>query len=69
MAEQNSKLSKPVAHNTPNLCDQLGIRVASLNVETMRGRKGEVSETLSQTKVDVCCLQESRWRGRSRLDC
>ena len=31
----------------------------------MRGRSGEVVETLSRRNVDVCCLQEVRWRGAS----
>ena len=31
----------------------------------MRGRTGEVVETLSRRKVGVCCVQEERWRGVS----
>ena len=44
---------------------QCMIRVASLNVGTMSGRTGEVVETLERRKVDVCCAQETRWRGGS----
>ena len=40
-------------------------RVATLNVGTLRGRSGEVVETLSRRGVDVCCIQEVRWRGAS----
>ena len=40
-------------------------RVGTLNVGTLRGRSGEVVETLSRRKVDVCCVQETRWRGAS----
>ena len=40
-------------------------RVCTLNVGTMRGRSGEVAETLSRRNIDVCCLQEVRWRGAS----
>jgi hypothetical protein len=29
-----------------------------VNVETMRGREGEVEEMLKQHKIDLCCLQE-----------
>ena len=38
-------------------------RIGTLNVGTMRGRSNEVVETLSRRKVDLCCLQETRWRN------
>ena len=39
-------------------------RVATLNVGTLRGRVCEVAETLSRRRVDVCCLQETRYRNK-----
>ena len=41
-------------------------RLGSWNVGTMRGRSSEVVEAISRRKVDVCCVQEVRWRGASR---
>ena len=38
-------------------------RVGTLNVNTLRGRVCEVVETLSRRKVDVCCIQETRYRS------
>ena len=38
-------------------------RVGTLNVNTLRGRVSEVVETLSRRKVDLCCIQETRYRG------
>ena len=38
-------------------------RVGTLNVNTLRGRVCEVVETLSRRKVDVCCIQETRYLG------
>ena len=38
-------------------------RVGTLNVNTLRGRVCEVVETLSLRKVDVCCIQETRYSG------
>ena len=32
-------------------------------MNTLRGRVCEVVETLSSRKVDVCCIQETRYRG------
>lgn len=38
-------------------------RVGSLNVNTLSGMVCEVVETLSCRKVDVCCVQETRYCG------
>ena len=38
-------------------------RVGTLNVNTLRGRVCEVVETLSHRKVDVCCIQKTRYCG------
>ena len=40
-------------------------RLGSWNVGTMRGRSGEVVEVLTSRKIDVCCVQEVRWKGAS----
>ena len=45
------------------LPDQESIRVATVNVGTLRGRASEVVETISRRNIDICCLQEVRWRG------
>ena len=29
----------------------------------MSGRSAEVVETLARRKIDVCCVQETRWTG------
>ena len=41
------------------------VRVASWNVGSMRRRGGELVEGLDRRRVDVCCVQEHRWRGES----
>ena len=41
---------------------QKTFRIASLNASTLRGRS---SETVSRRGLDLCCLQEVRWRGAS----
>ena len=40
-------------------------RLESLNFGTIRGYAGEVVETMTRRKVDVCCIQEVRCRGAS----
>ena len=42
----------------------LQLRLGSWNVGSICGRGTEVSEELRKRKVDVCCLQEVRWRGQ-----
>ena len=39
------------------------LRVATWNLGTMKGRSAEVIETLSRRRVDICGVQEHRWRG------
>ena len=38
-------------------------RVGTLNVNILKGRVCEVVETLSRRKVDLCYVQETRYRG------
>jgi len=39
------------------------MRLGSLNVGTMKGKSAEVVDMLMRRKVDVCCVQETRWKG------
>ena len=39
------------------------LRVATLNVGTLRDKEPEVVETLSRRRIDLCCLQEIRLPG------
>ena len=34
------------------------------NLGSLSGREGEVCEELSKRMIDVCCLQEVRWREK-----
>ena len=40
-------------------------RMGSWNVGSLTGRSMEVTEELCKRKVDVCGLQETRWKGES----
>ena len=33
------------------------LRIASINVGTIKGRPNEIAETLKKRRVDICCLQ------------
>ena len=41
-----------------------GIRFGTLHVESLCRRKTEVCEEVRKRKVDVCCIQEVRWKGQ-----
>ena len=41
------------------------LKIASLNVVTLKGRSSEVVETMSRRGIALCCIQECRWRGAS----
>ena len=38
------------------------LRVSTLNVGTMLGKASEGVETVSRRGLDLCCLQETRWK-------
>ena len=40
-----------------------GVVVASLNVGTMTGRGREVVDMMKRRKVDILCVQETKWKG------
>ena len=41
----------------------LFLSIGNVNVGTMSGRDGEVIDMLRRRRIDICCLQETRWRG------
>ena len=43
---------------------QFGIRFSAWNVGSMSGKWREISETLKRCCVDICCVQEVRWKGQ-----
>ena len=40
-------------------------KIASWNIGSMRGRSSEIVETITRRNIDLCCVQEVRWRGAS----
>ena len=38
-------------------------RVATWNIGSLRSKGAELVETLTRRRVDLCGLQETRWRG------
>ncbi|XP_071686541.1 uncharacterized protein [Rutidosis leptorrhynchoides] len=43
------------------------IRAGSWNVGTLTGKRYELVETLRKRKVDILCVQETRWKGRGAV--
>ncbi|XP_047024179.1 craniofacial development protein 2-like [Helicoverpa zea] len=39
------------------------IRIASWNVGSMTGRSAELSEVLHRRRINICCIQETKWKG------
>ena len=42
------------------------LRVVTINVGTLSRWANEVAETLSRRRADFACLQETRYRGKSK---
>jgi len=43
--------------------DRQEIRFGSWNIGSMTGRSEEVAEVMGRRRIDICCLQETRWKG------
>ena len=41
----------------------LGVRIGTLNVGTMTGKATELVDMMQRRKVDIVCVQETRWKG------
>ena len=44
---------------------RFGLRVGTWNLGSLSGKGGEVCDEMRKRMIDVCCLQEVRWRGQS----
>ena len=53
----------PLSHRSST--ESINFRIGTLNVGTMRGRSSEIVEMITRRKIDICTLQEVRWRGGS----
>ncbi|KAK6765208.1 hypothetical protein RB195_025231 [Necator americanus] len=57
-ARGRSRPKKLVRHH-----QQHPVRLATLNVGTLTGRSRELADSLRKCCVDICCVQEARWKG------
>ena len=59
----------PGVHNYSLQCDGrpdglFGVWVGTWNLGSLSGKGGDVCEDLRRRMINVCCLQEVRWRGQ-----
>ena len=52
------------ASNDGNSDERHGARVRTWIVRSMSGSGTEVCEEMRKSRMDVCCLEEVRWRGQ-----
>ena len=43
--------------------DAQNFRIGTVNINTLNGKQGQVVETLTRRRIDLCCVQEIKWRG------
>ena len=57
--------SLPHQHMSGNMQyrNSVEIRLWTWNIGTLNGKELEICEELWKRNVDLCCLQEVRWRG------
>ena len=44
--------------------ERIGVQVGTWKLGGLSGKGGEDGEELRKSMIDVCCLQEVRWRGQ-----
>src|SRR5437870_13031393 len=49
--------------NTCQFDEESKLTIGNVNVGSMSGREGEVIDMIKRRGIDICCLQETRWRG------
>ncbi|XP_046863246.1 craniofacial development protein 2-like [Xenia sp. Carnegie-2017] len=42
---------------------QKNLRVATLNIGTLTGKSREIADVMKRRRIDILCLQETRWTG------
>src|SRR5580698_10509683 len=45
------------------VCFGVKLRIGTVNVGSMSRWDGEVVDMLERRNIDICCLQETRWKG------
>ena len=54
----DSRLSTP---------DRFKVRVGTWNVGTLTGRSRKLAEVLKRRNVNICCVQETKWKDNSEI--
>ena len=44
------------------------LRVGTINIGTLNGKSREIADLVDRRKVDILCLQETRWKGKKSRD-
>ncbi|ESO03326.1 hypothetical protein HELRODRAFT_173612 [Helobdella robusta] len=44
------------------------LRLGTLNVGSLTGRSMKIAEMLERRRIDICCLQEARWKSNGDLN-
>lgn len=67
---KNTRASPPSDGSDKNKRSQSSstIRMASWNLGTLTGRSQELAETLKRRNINICCIQELRWKGSKSRD-
>ena len=42
---------------------QQQMRVGTINIGTLTGKGREIADLMERRKMDILCLQETRWKG------
>lgn len=46
-----------------NMVPMREVRISTWNIGTMTGRSAELSAILERRRINICCVQETKWKG------
>ena len=50
------------------LAQESRIRLATWNIGTLTGKSIELVDTMKRRRVNIACLQETKWKGKKAKD-
>ena len=56
------------ANGRSGLKKRVQLRFGTINVGTMTGRSRELADTLKNRRIDIACVQETKWKGAKARD-
>ena len=59
-------MAQKSSSRTRGVTETMGMRFATWNIGSMTAKEGELVNVLEKRKVQLCCMQETKWKGEGK---